>query len=306
MSTDIPKTAIIIAGPTAVGKTEIAYRVASEVDGEIISADARQIYRGMIIGTAAPANSPIKHHLVGVLDPTERCTAAWWAEKATSLINDIYSRRKIPLIVGGTGLYIRALVEGMFPDASKSPEIRKNLQNKAESGVDLHKELSRVDPETANRIHPNNIVRIIRALEIYYSTGKPVSAHFENTLSPAEDWAFLKFHLTRPREELYERINNRTRQMLDSGWVEEVEALLDSGIPRSAPGMEAIGYREICDFLEGKIEKANLSEIIARKTRNYAKRQMTWFRHRESYEKIVLSSVSVEDCVRQIVTEYRK
>ena len=131
MSTDIPKTAIIIAGPTAVGKTEIAYRVASEVDGEIISADARQIYRGMIIGTAAPANYPIKHHLVGVLDPTERCTAAWWAEKATSLINDIYSRRKIPLIVGGTGLYIRALVEGMFPDASKSPEIRKNLQNKA-------------------------------------------------------------------------------------------------------------------------------------------------------------------------------
>jgi tRNA dimethylallyltransferase len=281
------KKAIVIAGATGVGKSDYAINLALELDTEIISADARQIYRGMVIGTSAPENSPIKHHLVGILDPRERSTAAHWANEAFKILEELHSRGKTPLVVGGTGLYIRALVEGIFAGPGADPEIRNELRRKIADGFDIHAELKRADPISAEKIHPENKIRIIRALEIFYITGKPLSSHFSETRPIAEGWTFSMFHLTRPREELYDRINRRTVAMLANGWLDETRSLLDDGISETAPGFDAIGYREICAHFRGEISFADLTETISRATRNYAKRQITWFRNRKGFNVIL-------------------
>ena len=300
MADNPPKIAPVIAGPTAVGKSTVAELLAERIGGEIISADARQLYRGMAIGTAAATDSNIPTHLTGVLYPKKRPTAAWWSEHAAEIMREMRSRGKFPIIVGGTGLYIEALTEGIFDAPAADFGFREELQNRAESGENLHAELKKSDPEAAERIHPNNLVRIIRALEIYHITGKPISEHFAATRSPVPDWEFAKFYLTRPREELYDRIERRARQMLESGWIEEVRKLLESGVSPDDPGMEAIGYRQIADYLAGKVPRRETLETIVRETRRYAKRQMTWFRNRSGFSRIDLSKISASAAAERI------
>jgi tRNA dimethylallyltransferase len=297
---------IIIAGATGVGKTSVACAVARRIGGEIISADARQVYKGMAIGTAAPSNEDVPHHLVGVLDPNEQPTAKWWADECARILESLWEKESVPIIAGGTGLYIRALVEGLFESLSGDAGIRTSLKKRIETGEDLHAELERIDPESAVRIHPNNKPRIIRALEVYYSTGKTLTELFGQTESKAKGWEFLKFHLVLPRELLYEKIERRTEDMFEAGWIDEVRELLSSGIASDAPGMEAIGYREICGFLSGEIDIADVKSKIKQATRNYAKRQLTWFRHRPDYCEIDLSKMELIEAVEIILRRYRR
>lgn len=303
---NIPKIAIIIAGATGVGKTSVACAVAERLGGEIISADARQVYKGMVIGTASPENEAVRHHLVGVLDPFEKPTAKWWAEESAKILENLWERGNVPIIAGGTGLYIRVLVEGLFECPEGNPDIRNTLKKRLESGDDLYGELARIDPESAERIHPNNTPRLIRALEVFYSTGKTLTELFACTESPARGWNFVKFNLILPRELLYERIERRTEQMFEAGWIGEVRELLSSGITPDTAGMEAIGYREICNFLSGEIELEDAKSKIKQSTRNYAKRQLTWFRHRPDYCEIDLSKMEQAEAVEEILSGYRR
>jgi len=302
---DSTKIAIILAGPTAVGKTAVGIALAGSIGGEIISADARQIYRGMTIGTCAPVDPPIPHHLVGDLDPRERSTAFRWAELAVRFMEEINSRGAVPLIVGGTGLYLRAIVEGVFRATAANPKIREELYRSIAEGEDLYERLKKIDPVAAGRIHRNNVVRIVRALEVFYSTGETITENFKKTQSPAAGWDFVKIFLDRPREELYRRIDERTEAMLSGGWIEETRGLIDSGIDESAPGMNAIGYREIAAFLRGEIDRKELFGEISQKTRNYSKRQITWFSNRPDYRRIDLSTVDELAAANGIIDKYR-
>ncbi len=303
---DFAEIAIIVAGPTAVGKTAMGIALAERLGGEIVSADARQIYRGMVVGTCAPVDPPVLHHLVGYLDPRERSSAFHWAKMAAAKLEDIRSRGLVPIVVGGTGLYIRALVEGVFEGPAEDEKLRKSLFERAARGENLHSELESVDPEAAKRIHPNNTVRIIRALEVYRASGKPISENFRETESPAKGWTFVKIFLDRKREELYRRIDERTRALLSGGWIDETRALLDSGLDERAPGMNAIGYIEIARYLRGEIDRDRLIDEVSRKTRNYAKRQITWFSNRPGFRRIDLSATTEESALDGIIEDYRR
>lgn len=304
MTDKIQKIAIIIAGATGVGKTSVACAVAERLSGEIISSDARQVYRGMFIGTASPVNENIRHHLVGILDPNEKPTAKWWADKCARTMEDLHEKGKLPIIAGGTGLYMTALVEGLFDAPPPSPELRKRLRRRAETGEDIHSELEQIDPESAGRIHPNNIPRIIRALEVYHQTGKTLTELFAKTEPPAGDWTYLKFHLTRSREKLYARIDRRTEEMFEAGWIEEVEKLLGSGVSTESPSMDAIGYSQICGYLRGGIDFDELKAEIKKLTRNYAKRQLTWFRNKSDFEEIDLSRMKMDEACELIAQKF--
>lgn len=295
---------MIIAGATGVGKTSVACAVAERLSGEIISADARQVYRRMIIGTASPVNEDVRHHLVGILDPNEKPTAKWWADECARTMEELHERGKPPIIAGGTGLYTGALVEGLFDAPPPSPELRRRLRRRAESGEDIHSELKKIDPESAERIHPNNLPRIIRAIEVYHQTGKTLTELFAETEPPAGDWTYLKFHLTRNRGELYERIDHRTEEMFEAGWIDEVEKLLESGVSAESPGMDAIGYRQICDYLRGEMDFDCLKAEIKKLTRNYAKRQLTWFRNKPDFEEIDLSSMRTDEICELLARKY--
>ena len=279
--------------------------MAQIIGGEIISADARQLYKGMPIGTAVPVDSPVKHHLTEILDPAERTSALWWAKKALSVMEMLIAKEITPIIVGGTGLYIKALTDGIFDSPGESFEIRETLAKRADSGEDLHETLSSIDNEAASKIHPNNTVRIIRALEVYYSTEKTITEHFKSTETLAGDWTFHKFLLVRDRKKLYHRIDQRVISMIDSGWIEETKNLLQNGISPNSPGMEAIGYRHIVRYLKGELDISDLIDRISRETRRYAKRQLTWFRNQKGYEKIDLTETTQEDVVGQIIEYYK-
>lgn len=311
MSFNPPKIAIVIAGATATGKTETARLVAHELfsqgfnGAEVVSADARQIYAGMPIGTCAPIETDISHHLVGVLDPRKRCTAFWWGKEAARIIEEIHNKNIVPLIVGGTGLYLKALVEGIFEGPGEDSDLRESLYKRHESGENLYYELAQIDPASAEKIHPKNIVRIIRALEVYYKTGRPISEEFHKAKPLASGWDFLLFRLVLPREELYRRIDERTKKLIENGWIEETKGLLAKGIRPNSPGMNAIGYREICRFLAGEIDRRTLIEDISRKTRNYAKRQMTWFNNRPGFIEIDMSHGKIK-AVEYIVGAFER
>lgn len=305
MANNIPKISIIIAGATGVGKTSVACTIAERLKGEIISADARQIYSGMVVGTAAPIDEEVPHHLVGVLAPKEKCTAKWWGDEAAILMDNLHRKGLVPIIAGGTGLYIRALVEGLFEGPKADKQIRKELRQRADS-ENLHEELRNIDPESAERIHPNNTARIIRALEIYYQSGSTMTELFEKTEPPAPDWSFIKYNLVRPREELYYRIERRTEAMFDNGWVSEVRGLLEQGISVEDPGMQAIGYREIVKYIRGAVSLDEVKKSIKKATRNYAKRQLTWFRNRPEFIEIDLSKESDDGAAEKIIEGYRE
>jgi tRNA dimethylallyltransferase len=274
---------VVIAGPTASGKTMLGVELASALGGEIVNADSMQVYRGMDIGTAKPTaeeKKGIVHHLLDVVDPDEEFNAAVYRSMALPLIKDIDSRGKVPLIVGGTGLYIKGLLGGLFECAPSDQDLRDSLHRELgrNGSRSLHRRLKSLDPESAKSIHPNDGIRIIRALEIIEITSRmPSDLYREHGFSDREIDA-LKIYLDVDRTWLYSRINDRCLAMKDAGLVEETEALLKQGYSPELKAMKAIGYRHMIEYLQGS---CSLDEAVCfhqRDTRRYAKRQLTWFR----------------------------
>jgi tRNA dimethylallyltransferase len=275
---------VALVGPTAVGKTSLSLLLAEEIHAEIISVDSVQGFRGLDIGTAKPTyreRQRIPHHLIDVVDIDEPFDAADFVHKAVGIIRSIISRGKIPLLVGGTGLYLRSLLEGLAPCPGRNPIIREMLcRIQAYQGREgLHRLLSNIDPEAAERLHPMDSFRVMRALEVYYQTGESMSSwQKRHKINAKRRLPCIKIGLTRPRKELYERIEARIDMMLDAGLLEEVRSLLDRGYsPRLKP-LQSLGYRHMISFLKREITFKEAVTQMKRDTRHYAKRQMTWFR----------------------------
>jgi len=275
---------VVIIGPTAVGKTKLSIELAKRLDGEIISGDSMQIYRGMDIGTAKikpEETEGIPHYLIDIKEPTESFSVAEFQQTVRPLITEIAARGKLPIIVGGTGLYIQSVIfDYQFSDAPSDEKYRTELQKFAENNgaLALHKKLEEIDRESAERIHPNNVRRVIRALEIYHCTGKSMT-EWQRQQTPELLYDVALIGLTMEREKLYERINARVDKMIEEGLLEEVKALYSRGI-RDCQSIQAIGYKELYEYLEGKIMLEEAVEQLKQNSRNYAKRQLTWFRNK--------------------------
>jgi tRNA dimethylallyltransferase len=273
----------VIIGPTAVGKTDLALALARACNAEIIGGDSRQIYRHLDIGTAKPSpaqRQAVPHHLVDIVEPDATLNAARYARLAWGCIRSVEASGKRPLVVGGSGLYLRALTDGLFAGPGADPPLREGLEAEAQShGLQaLHDRLAAVDPAAARRIHPHDRVRIIRALEIYTLTGQPISQWQRQWQNPATRRRFLLIGLRREREDLRQRISARTEAMLRLGLEDEVRTLLAMGYPSTLPTLQSVGYGEIVAYLEGKWDLTTAKTLIERHTGRLAKRQMTWFR----------------------------
>ncbi|MBF0211552.1 MAG: tRNA (adenosine(37)-N6)-dimethylallyltransferase MiaA, partial [Desulfamplus sp.] len=277
------KKIVVICGPTGVGKTSFAIELAQRFNGEIVGADSMQIYKFMDIGTAKPdkiERSLAPHHVIDFLEPDKDFDAGKYIEKADEAINDIYSRSKIPIIAGGTGLYIKALIHGLFRDRTADTNIINRLEHeKDEKGsFFLHNRLTLLDPEAAKRIHPNDGFRIVRALEVVEVTGKPISSFQSQHSFCSQRYTPLKIALHIDREKLYQRIEKRVDIMVEQGFVDEVKSLIGNGYGCGLKSMQSIGYRHVCDFLNCKTSWEETIRLLKRDTRRYAKRQLTWFR----------------------------
>lgn len=278
---------VSIVGPTAVGKTAVSIALAQTLNGEIVNADSVQVYRHLNIGAAKPTHferSLVPFHLLDIADPAQQFTVSDWKAHAETAIHDIQQRRRIPILCGGTGLYIRALLDNWtLAETPSNPEIRNalNLRVQEEGSELLHQELTQCDPTTANRLHPNDAVRIVRALEVYLLTQRPISEYQERNRLENTKRSALRFGLTLPRETLNTRINNRVDQMMAQGFLQEVENLRILGYTQDAPAMRSLGYKELLEYLDNNEDQRDLSatiQLIKQNTRRYAKRQMTWFR----------------------------
>ena len=275
---------LVIVGPTAVGKTNLAIELAKKINGEVISADSMQVYKYMDIGTAKPALEEIqgiKHYMIDVFEPNEECNVAKYKEMAEECIQEILNKNKIPMIVGGTGLYINSVVDNIeFSETITDWDYRTKLEERAnsEGSKVLHQELEKIDSEAAEKIHPNDLRRIVRALEVYYSTGKPISFHNKLSRQNPSKYSFVMIGLNMERADLYKRIDLRVNKMLEQGLVEEVKSLMGRFVSPEDTSMQGLGYKEILDFLEGRISLNEAVEIIKTNSRRYAKRQLTWFR----------------------------
>lgn len=273
---------VIIAGPTASGKTELAVHLASLYNGEIISADSMQVYRRMDIGTAKPTVAEmdgIPHHMIDIAEPDEGFTAARYASLALEKIREIHKRGKNPFVAGGTGLYIKALTRGIFKGPEADPALRAELEREAKEhgSAYLHERLKAVDPEGAAAIHPNNRVRVIRALEVFELSKKPISEFHREHAFSEEPLSTLKIGLMLERDALYARIDARVDAMMADGLLEETEKLLAAGYSPSLKPMGGLGYKEMVNYIEGRCSLEEAVELLKRNTRRYAKRQMTWF-----------------------------
>lgn len=274
---------LVICGPTASGKSDLALRLAHALDAEIVNADSMQIYRGLDIGTAKPSKdqqAEIRHHLIDVADPDQPFSAADFSEAADAAIRDIVSRGRRAVVVGGTGLYIRALVSGLVDSPSGAGEVRQALQDEAGrvGNLAMLERLRQVDPELAAGLHPNNLVRIIRALEVHQLTGIPLSRHQKEHAFATRRYEALQFAVAVDRRLLYERIDERVDRMLAAGLFEEVGALLAAGFGRDLKSMCSIGYKEAAAHLCGELSAEEAASLIKLNTRHYAKRQLTWFK----------------------------
>ena len=274
----------VICGPTASGKTAIAVSLASSFPIEIVSADSRQIIRRLDIGTAKPTaeeRKAVRFHLLDLIDPGERYSAYQFIEDADATISDIVSRKRIPVIVGGTGLYLRALVDGVIEIESDNPEIRERLQKEMDTiGPEMmHRRLAQIDPAEARAIHPNNRIRVLRALEIYELTHQPKSKLMASGAYKKSRYEYDSYCLMPDRAELYAAIDRRVDAMVKSGLLVEVERLVSTGLGPALRKANVIGYDEILDYLDDKGTLDEAISMIKQNTRRYAKRQMTWFRH---------------------------
>lgn len=280
--TNIPL--VILAGPTAVGKSELSLKLAEEIGGEIISADSMQVYRGMDIGSAKLPPSQrqgILHHLLDILDPEEEFHVVRFQKLAKQAVSEICKRGHIPILVGGTGFYIQALLYDIdFTDNNEDTSLRSSLaQLAADEGADaLYKRLLAVDPKACEQIHKNNIKRVIRALEFYEKTGTPISEHNKQQRQNSSPYRYAYFVLNDERSRLYERIDRRVELMLEQGLVKEVQQLAAKGCTRDMVAMQGLGYKEILDYLDGRCSFEEAVYLIKRDTRHFAKRQLTWFR----------------------------
>jgi tRNA dimethylallyltransferase len=273
----------VIMGPTAVGKTDLSLAIARDLEAEIIGADSRQVYRYLDIGTAKPSlaqRQAVPHHLIDILNPDDPLNAAGFARLARGCLHAIEARRKQPLVVGGSGLYIRALTDGLFAGPAANPHLRAALEAEAHRlGLQaLHARLAAVDGAAANRIHPHDGVRVIRALEIYTLTGKPISYWQGQWQDPVRSRSFIFIGLMRQREDLRRRIAARTEGMLQMGLEGEVRKVLAMGYAPTLPALHSVGYGEVIAYLGGVYDLAQVRERIERHTWRLAKRQMTWFR----------------------------
>lgn len=275
---------VIITGPTAVGKTALSVQLAKAIRGEIISADSMQVYRYMDIGSAKVTPEEMEgvpHHLIDVLDPKEEFNVVTFQRLAKQAIEDIYARGRIPVIAGGTGFYIQALLYDIdFIETTEDTSYRTALEEKAkkEGPEVLHAQLQKVDPESAAAIHANNVKRVIRALEFYEQTGEKISAHNEKERKKESPYQFFYYVLNTDREVLYERIDRRVDLMLEQGLIEEVKKLKEMGCTRDLISMQGLGYKEILAYLEGECSLEEAIYILKRDTRHFAKRQLTWFK----------------------------
>lgn len=268
------------------GKSSIAVRLAKELEGEVINCDSMQVYKGFDIGTdkiPPKKREGIPHHLLDVVDFSSQYTAADFVDQALNAINDILRRKKIPLIVGGTGLYLKALLDGLFPGGKSDPELRQKLEKEAqEKGLEsLRAKLMEVDPTYSQKIHDNDKVRIIRALEVFLSTQKPLSQHFLNTRSLVDDFNIIRIGLKLERQVLYKKIEKRTDKMFEKGIIGEVENLLKQGVDENSPPFRALGYKNVLKFIRKEMPLEEAISLTKRDTRRYVKRQMTWFKKME-------------------------
>lgn len=280
------KNLVIILGPTGVGKSATSIKLAKKLGGEIINCDSMQVYRGFDIGTdklTPDEREDIPHHLLDIADAGTQFTAADFAKLALKAINLILKKKKLPIIVGGTGLYLKALLDGLFPGPSGSSRLRFKLEKEAqEKGLEsLAEKLKKIDPEYYQLIGRNDKMRIIRALEVYELTKKPISEQFLNTKSYLEGLHIIKIGLTLTRSDLYKRIEERVDKMFKKGIIKEVESLLERGVDETSPPFRALGYKYVLKYLKEEMSLEEAISLTKRDTRRYAKRQLTWFRKME-------------------------
>ena len=303
MENSVKRKLIVITGPTAAGKTELSIKLAKKLDGEIISADSMQVYKGMDIGTAKIRPSEmqgIPHHLIDVFEPEHGMNVAEFKSLAKSAIEDIHSRGKLPILVGGTGFYIQAVLYDTELEEEEENDYRKELNALAETpeGCEkLYNMLKEEDPEAAEKIHPNNIKRVIRAIEFKYNTGMKISEHNVTEKQKESPYDFTYFVLTMNRDKLYERIDKRVDIMLQEGLVDEAKELMDRGLTEDHISMQAIGYKEIYQYLAGRMSLEEAVELLKKNTRHFAKRQLTWFRHERTVTWIDKDEFKDEDSI---------
>lgn len=305
---DSKQKLLVIIGPTAVGKTKLSIELAKRYNGEIISGDSMQIYRGMDIGTAKIKHEEmegIPHHLIDIKEPDESFSVAEFQQLVRRKISEITSKGKLPIIVGGTGLYIQAVIyDYQFSEAPADEEFRLQLEERANEigNVALHQELTKVDPESASQIHPNNVRRVIRALEIFHCTGK-IMSDYQNNQQPDLLYETALIGLTMEREKLYERINMRVEMMISEGLLDEVSNLHKQGL-RDCQSIQAIGYKEIYDYLDGKVNLDLAVENLKQNSRRYAKRQLTWFRNKMEVKWFDMTDVVILSKKITEITQY--
>lgn len=277
------KPLIILAGPTAVGKTELSLKLAQHLKTEIISADSMQVYKRMDIGTAKPSREEreaIPHHLIDLVEPDQNFSVADYQRSFEQTVTTIYAKGKLPLLTGGTGLYIRACIQAYNLEPGEPlPDLRTELRDQAKQyGPDyLHQRLAKIDPVAAAKIHPNDLRRVIRALEVFQITGVPIS-QLQQKRGDDFKYNVIYLFLNRERDELYRRIELRTDRMISGGLVEEVVSLLENGFSPQLKSMQSLGYKQICSYLQGAVSLEEAVASIKQETRRYAKRQLTWFR----------------------------
>jgi len=304
---------IVIVGPTAAGKTKIAAELAKRLSTEIISADARQIYIHLDIVTAKPEEEllkEIKHHMIDIITPDNYYSAANFKNAAENIIEELHSRDKIPIVVGGSGLYIKALTDGLTILPPRNTALRERLldEERSKGKGYLYKILKEVDPEAAKKIDSNNTVRIVRALEVYYLTGKPLSQHHKDKSRLCKnEYSFYIFGLLWDRKKLYQRIDARVEKMLSKGAIEETAYLLKLGYKPSDPGLNTLGYKQITNYLYGKISYNEMVSEWKFKTHQYAKRQITWFKADSRIHWIYLDdNYNVNNICDEILSTFEK
>lgn len=318
----LKKPLIILTGPTAVGKTKLSIELAKEVNGEIISADSMQVYKHMDIGSAKIKKEEmcgVSHHLIDVLEPDEEFHVVRFQEMAKQAMEEIYAKGKVPILAGGTGFYIQAVVKDIdFSKETEKSPVREELEKLAEEKgcAYLHERLQQVDPKSAEKIHANNVKRVIRALEYFELTGKPISLHNEEEAAKESPYNVAYFVLNDVRERLYERIDVRVDAMLQDGLVEEVSGLAKKGYTKDMVSMQGLGYKEILSYLDGSYTLDEAVYILKRDTRHFAKRQLTWFKREKNviwvnkqdfhYEENEILNYILENCEKRGILSCRK
>jgi tRNA dimethylallyltransferase len=290
-----------LIGPTAVGKTEVAILLAKHLGTEIISADSMQIYKGMDIGTAKPLKEDrriIRHYMIDIVEPTEDFSVGDYLRMARGIIEEISMKGKIPLIVGGTGLYIKALTRGLFEGPKRDKEFRRIMERKEETygkGY-LHQRLKEIDPVAALKIHPSDLRRIVRALEVYQSEKTPIT-ELQESKTEGYDYSPIKIGITRDRKELYRRIEERVDRMVSRGLEDEVKALIERGCHEGMSSMQGLGYKHFLMYLKGEYNRDMAVRLLKRDTKRFAKRQFTWFRKEEGIEWVDITGLDDPEAI---------